>query len=162
MGGGPLTGIGFLGKEGEKKRQDRVICYDEEHRRLIEDRRRKWLAQIDYRRGQRQVSTVFAHLSKAQRWGLARLPRRNRACRSRRTRASQCSTRGSVGRSGTDGLSTLTGVVSLSRAEKWEKATGTGSGHVFCTLAWMGRALDRGGAGRKASSGFRFGCDQSA
>src|SRR5947209_1764760 len=41
------------------------------HYALIQNRRREWLAQIDYRSGQRQVSTVFAHLSKAQRWGLA-------------------------------------------------------------------------------------------
>src|SRR5260370_38130000 len=100
-----------------------------------------------------EVSTVFAHLSQAQRWGLARLSRRNRACRSRRPHASQCSARGSVGGRRTHRLSTLTGVVSGERAEKWEKAAGTRSRDLFCALAQMGRAGDGGAAGREASAG---------
>jgi hypothetical protein len=57
-------------KEGEKKRQDAAICYDEKNQRRIESRRRTCLAHLDYCSGKRQVSTAFAQLSKPQVCGL--------------------------------------------------------------------------------------------
>jgi hypothetical protein len=121
-----------------------------------------WLAKTRLSPWTQEVSTAFAHLSKPQRWGLARLPRRQSASRSSGSGPSQCSALGSVGGTGSQRLSPLPGVVSGSRAEKWEKAAGTRRRDVFWVLTELGGALDSGAAGREGSPGFGSGCHPSA
>ena len=69
-----------------------------------------------------EVSTAFSHLSLPADLGIGALERRNRALRSSRAHPNQCSARVRVGRTGTNGVSACTRVVSGCGAEEWEKA----------------------------------------
>jgi primase-polymerase (primpol)-like protein len=55
---GGLSSIGFLGKEGKKKRRDMVTCYDEKNQRVIRSRRKLCLIRIDYRNGKEKCQRL--------------------------------------------------------------------------------------------------------
>ena len=70
----------------------------------------------------KEVSTAFAHSKQTANLGIGALERRHRVVRSGRDHSNQCSARLSAARTGTNGVSALTRVVSGCRAKEWEKA----------------------------------------
>lgn len=94
-----------------------------------------------------QVSTAFAHLSKPQVWSLVLWSAGIALTGAAGIAQISASFRAGVETAGTNGVSTLTRVVSGCETQKREKAAGSGGGLLFCAFV----TLDRSSLGARRS-----------